>query len=46
MKFLKLFSPLKIKSMEISNRIVMPAIHTNLADNGFITNRLNNFLQQ
>ncbi|MFX1273567.1 MAG: FAD-dependent oxidoreductase [Promethearchaeota archaeon] len=43
MKFLKLFTPLKIRNMVVSNRIVMPAIHTNLADNGFISNKLNNF---
>ncbi len=43
MKFLKLFTPLKIRDMVISNRIVMPAIHTNLADNGFISHKLNTF---
>ncbi len=43
MKFFKLFNPLKIKSMEISNRIVMPAMHLNLANNGFITKKLIDF---
>ncbi len=43
MKFFKLFTPLKIKNMVIPNRIVMPAMHLNLADNGFISKRLINF---
>ncbi len=43
MKFFKLFTPLKIKNMVISNRIVMPAMHLNLADNGFISKRLTDF---
>jgi len=42
MKFLKLFTPFKIKNMVVSNRIVMPALHTNLAKNGFMTDKLNN----
>ncbi|MHA1149972.1 MAG: oxidoreductase [Promethearchaeota archaeon] len=43
MKFLKLFSPLKIRNMTLSNRIVMPAMHLNLADNGYSTKRLEDF---
>jgi 2,4-dienoyl-CoA reductase (NADPH2) len=43
MKFFKLFEPLKIKEMVLSNRIVMPAMHLNLADDGFITKKLVNF---
>ena len=43
MKFFKLFTPFKIKDMEVSNRIVMPAMHLNLAKNGFITDKLINF---
>ncbi len=43
MKFFKLFTPLKIKNLEISNRIVMPAMHLNLANNGFITSKLTDF---
>ncbi|TFG22684.1 MAG: NADH:flavin oxidoreductase [Promethearchaeota archaeon] len=43
MKFFKLFTPLKIKDMTISNRVVMPAIHTNLAQNGYMTKKLIDF---
>ncbi len=43
MKFLKLFSPLKVGKMTLSNRIVMPAIHLNMADKGFVTDRLTEF---
>ena len=43
MKFFKLFTPFKIKDMEISNRIVMPAMHLNLAKNGYITKKLVDF---
>lgn len=43
MKFFKLFEPLKISNMTISNRIVMPAMHLNLANNGFITKKLTDF---
>ncbi|MFX1500983.1 MAG: hypothetical protein ACFFDH_08485 [Promethearchaeota archaeon] len=40
MKFFKLFTPFKIRNMTISNRIIMPALNLNLANNGFITNKL------
>lgn len=43
MKFYKLFTPFKIKDMSVSNRIVMPAMHLNLAQNGFITKKLIDF---
>lgn len=43
MKFFKLFEPLKISNITISNRIVMPAMHLNLANNGFITKKLTDF---
>ncbi|MFW9875157.1 MAG: FAD-dependent oxidoreductase [Candidatus Thorarchaeota archaeon] len=43
MKFFKLFTPLKIKNMSISNRIVMPALNLNLANKGFVTKRLIDF---
>jgi len=43
MKFFKLFEPLKISNMTISNRIVMPAMHLNLANDGFITKKLTDF---
>lgn len=43
MKFFKLFEPLKINNMTISNRIVMPAINLNYANDGFITQKLIDF---
>jgi 2,4-dienoyl-CoA reductase (NADPH2) len=43
MKFFKLFSPLQINNIVLSNRIVMPAINLNLANNGFITKKLTDF---
>ena len=43
MKFFKLFTPFKIRNMTVSNRIVMPAMHLNLADNGYSTPRLAEF---
>ncbi len=43
MKFFKLFSPLKIRDMTIPNRIVMPAINLNYANEGYITQRLIDF---
>ncbi len=46
MKFFKLFTPFKIKDMVISNRIVMPAMHLNLAKNGFMTKKLVAFYEE
>jgi 2,4-dienoyl-CoA reductase (NADPH2) len=43
MKFFKLFTPFKIRTTEISNRIIMPAMHLGLADQGAITDRLIDF---
>ncbi|MFX1389546.1 MAG: FAD-dependent oxidoreductase [Promethearchaeota archaeon] len=43
MKFFKLFTPFKIRNITISNRIVMPALNLNLADDGYITDRLIDF---
>ncbi|MFX0035511.1 MAG: FAD-dependent oxidoreductase [Candidatus Hermodarchaeota archaeon] len=43
MKFFKLFTPFKIRNMTVSNRIIMPALNLNLANNGFITEKLINF---
>lgn len=43
MKFFKLFNPLRIKHLELSNRIVMPAMHLNLAKNGFVAKKLIDF---
>ncbi|MFX1364284.1 MAG: FAD-dependent oxidoreductase [Promethearchaeota archaeon] len=46
MKFFKLFTPFKIRNMTISNRIVMPALNLNLANNGFITKKLIDFYSE
>ncbi|MGM0469866.1 MAG: FAD-dependent oxidoreductase, partial [Promethearchaeati archaeon] len=43
MKFFKLFTPLSIKNLEVSNRIIMPAMHLGLADQGAMTQRLIDF---
>ncbi|MFX0057613.1 MAG: FAD-dependent oxidoreductase [Candidatus Hodarchaeota archaeon] len=43
MKFFKLFEPLKIRDITISNRIVMPALNLNYANNGFITQKIIDF---
>jgi 2,4-dienoyl-CoA reductase (NADPH2) len=43
LKFFKLFTPFKIRNMDISNRIVMPALNLNLASDGFITKKLIDF---
>jgi 2,4-dienoyl-CoA reductase (NADPH2) len=43
LKYFKLFTPLKIKNLSISNRIIMPAMHLNLAKDGFISNKLVDF---
>ena len=43
MKFFKLFNPFKIRHLELSNRIVMPAMHLNLAKNGFVDKKLIDF---
>ncbi|MGV9200611.1 MAG: NADH:flavin oxidoreductase, partial [Promethearchaeia archaeon] len=46
MKFFKLFTPLSINHMKIKNRIVMPAMHLNLADNGFMSDDLIDFYSE
>ncbi|TFF98133.1 MAG: NADH:flavin oxidoreductase [Promethearchaeota archaeon] len=43
MKYLKLFSPLKIGNLDLPNRIVMPAMHLNLADRQYMTQELADF---
>ncbi|MEM3593480.1 MAG: FAD-dependent oxidoreductase [Candidatus Jordarchaeaceae archaeon] len=40
---MKLFEPIQIRSMELKNRIVMPAMHLGYADKGYITQRLIDF---
>ncbi len=39
----KLFSPIKIGSMDLKNRIVMPAMHLMYTPDGFVTDRLTAF---
>ncbi|MFO8020060.1 MAG: FAD-dependent oxidoreductase [Promethearchaeia archaeon] len=46
MKFFRLFSSLSIQGMKLSNRIVMPAMHLNLADKGFMTQDLIDFYSE
>jgi 2,4-dienoyl-CoA reductase (NADPH2) len=46
MKFFKLFSPLKIGDMIISNRIIMPAINLNYANEGYITQKIIDFYNE
>ncbi|MFX0076626.1 MAG: NADH:flavin oxidoreductase, partial [Candidatus Hermodarchaeota archaeon] len=43
MKFFKLFTPFKIGQVNVSNRIVMPAINLNMASDGYITDKLIDF---
>ncbi|TFF98136.1 MAG: NADH:flavin oxidoreductase [Promethearchaeota archaeon] len=43
MKFFKLFSPFKIRDLEIKNRIIMPAMHLTLADKGYLSDDLIDF---
>ena len=43
MKFFKLFEPLKISNITLSNRIVMPLMHLGLANDGFFTKKSTNF---
>jgi 2,4-dienoyl-CoA reductase (NADPH2) len=43
MKFFKLLTPLKLGNMEISNRIVMPAMNATMAVNGIASDRFLNF---
>ncbi len=43
MKFFKLLTPLKLGNIEISNRIVMPAMNATMAKNGIASDRFLNF---
>jgi len=43
MKFVKLFEPLKIRDMEIRNRIVLPAMALNYTPDGYISEQITNF---
>lgn len=43
MEFQNLFSRIKIKSMELKNRIVMTAMHLGYTPEGFVTERVVDF---
>jgi 2,4-dienoyl-CoA reductase-like NADH-dependent reductase (Old Yellow Enzyme family)/thioredoxin reductase len=44
---MKLFEPIQIKGMELKNRVVMPPMGTNLADNkGYVTPRMIAYYEQ
>lgn len=43
MKFIKLFEPIKVKNVEIRNRIVMPAMALNFSRDGGINDTIVNF---
>lgn len=43
MAFQRLFSPINIGKLEIKNRIIMPAIHLMYTENGFVTDKMNEF---
>ena len=41
MKFQNLFRPIKLRDLELKNRVVFPAMATNLiADGGYVTDKL------
>lgn len=46
MKFDRLFSPITIRSMELRNRIMMPAMHHLYTDNGYCTPRFTEYYKQ
>ena len=39
-KYPLLFSPLKVGTQEVRNRVFMPPVSTNLADHGYVTDAL------
>ena len=39
----KLFEPIRIGPMELSNRVVLTAMHMNYTPNGHVTDQLTNF---
>jgi 2,4-dienoyl-CoA reductase (NADPH2) len=43
MKFFKLLEPFKIGELQLRNRTVMPAMHLNMAEKGFVTEQLIEF---
>jgi len=46
MKFVKLFEPLKIKDIQLKNRMVMAAMHLGLAHDGFLNDKLFNLYEE
>jgi 2,4-dienoyl-CoA reductase (NADPH2) len=42
----RLFSPVQIGSLELKNRIVIPAMHLGYAENGFVTDRMIRFYRE
>jgi 2,4-dienoyl-CoA reductase (NADPH2) len=46
MRYIKLFEPLKLRSFNIRNRIIVPAMHLNYSLNGEINNQLINFYSE
>jgi len=43
MKYCKLFEPLKVGTVDLANRIVMPPMSTNFAREGFVTDSMVNY---
>jgi 2,4-dienoyl-CoA reductase (NADPH2) len=43
MKFKKLFEPCKVGRVELKNRIIMPPMSTNYAEDGWVTERMRNY---
>lgn len=43
MKFERLFSPWKVKNLELKNRIIMPALHHLYTPDGYATDRFNQY---
>lgn len=43
---MKLFTPIKIREMELRNRIVMAAMHLGYADEGYVTERFVRFYEE
>ncbi|KPU43184.1 NADH oxidase [Oxobacter pfennigii] len=40
MKYPNLFKPIKIRGMELKNRVIFPAMGTGFLKNGYVTDRL------
>lgn len=46
MEFEHIFSPIKVAGLELKNRILMPAMHLNMADEGAMTDGLIDFYEE